>query len=83
MIAIRRLATTQPDFEAQLAELLAFESVQDPAADDAVAAILADVKALDGRAPGERPPASRRLEAALGRDFAERLVTALSTEPRR
>jgi histidinol dehydrogenase len=45
MIAIRRLATTQPDFEARLAELLAFESVQDPAVEAAVAAILADVKA--------------------------------------
>jgi len=45
MISIRRLATTQPDFEARLAELLAFESVQDPAVEATVAAILADVKA--------------------------------------
>ena len=42
---IRRLASTQPDFEARLAELLAYEPVQDPTVDAAVAAILADVKA--------------------------------------
>ncbi|MGH8661927.1 MAG: histidinol dehydrogenase [Burkholderiales bacterium] len=45
MIRILRLATTQPDFEARIAELLAIESIQDPAVDAAVAAILADVKA--------------------------------------
>ena len=45
MIPIRRLATTQPDFEAQLDALLAFETAQDPQVDIAVAAILADVKA--------------------------------------
>jgi len=45
MIRIRRLATTQPDFEARFAELLALESVQDPKIDADVAAILADVKA--------------------------------------
>ena len=45
MIPIRRLATTQADFDARFAELLAFESAQDPAIDSSVAAILADVKA--------------------------------------
>lgn len=45
MIAIRRLATSQPDFEARLAELLAFESAQEPQVEAVVAAILADVKA--------------------------------------
>jgi histidinol dehydrogenase len=45
MMRIRRLATAQPDFEARLAELLAFESVQDPTVEATVAAILADVKA--------------------------------------
>ena len=45
MMSIRRLASTQPDFEARLAELLAYEPVQDPTVDAAVAAILADVKA--------------------------------------
>ena len=42
---VRRLATTQPDFDARLAELLAFELAQDPAVEAAVAGILADVKA--------------------------------------
>jgi histidinol dehydrogenase len=45
MIQILRLATTQPDFDMRLAELLAFETVQDPTVEAAVAAILADVKA--------------------------------------
>mgnify|MGYP001237708858 FL=1 len=45
MIPIRRLATTQPDFDARLAELIAFESAQDPQVEATVAAILADVKA--------------------------------------
>jgi histidinol dehydrogenase len=40
----RRLSSTQPDFDARLAELLAFESAQDPRVDTAVAEILADVK---------------------------------------
>ncbi len=41
---MRRLATTDADFDARLAELLAFEAAQDPQVDAAVAAILADVK---------------------------------------
>ncbi len=41
---MRRLATTQADFDARLAELLAFEAAQDPGVDATVAAILADVK---------------------------------------
>jgi len=44
--------------------------------------LLADVKALDGR-EREKPPAHSRLEAVLGRDLADRLVAALSSEPRR
>jgi histidinol dehydrogenase len=45
MIAIRRLSTVQPDFNARLANLLAFESAQDPKVEADVAAILADVRA--------------------------------------
>ena len=41
---MRRLSTSQADFEARLAELLAFEAAQDPQVDATVAAILADVK---------------------------------------
>ncbi|MEN3352875.1 MAG: histidinol dehydrogenase [Betaproteobacteria bacterium] len=42
---MRRLATTQPDFAAQLEALLAFEAAQDPRVDTVVADILANVKA--------------------------------------
>ncbi len=41
---MRRLDTAQPDFDARLAQLLAFESAQDPQVDATVAAILADVR---------------------------------------
>jgi hypothetical protein len=40
--------------------------------------LLADVRALDRPVSGKRTPALARLEAALGRDFADRLVAALS-----
>jgi hypothetical protein len=42
--------------------------------------LLADVRALDASDTGKRAPAQIRLEAVLGRDFADRLVTALSHE---
>ena len=45
MIGIRRLDTSKPDFDARLAELLAFESAQDTEVDATVATIIADVKA--------------------------------------
>jgi hypothetical protein len=45
--------------------------------------LLADVRALDLPASGKRAPALTRLEAALGRDFADRLVAALSDAQRR
>jgi len=44
MISIARLSTAQPDFDARLAQLLAFDSAQDPAIDAAVEKILAEVK---------------------------------------
>ncbi|MGI8886058.1 MAG: hypothetical protein ACR2G9_04010 [Gaiellaceae bacterium] len=40
--------------------------------------LLADVNALAKFDPGHRASALVRLEAALGRDFADRLVAALS-----
>ena len=64
MIRIRRLDSTQPDFEAQLAELLAFESAQDPKVDTDVAAILADVRARGDAAVLEYTRRFDRLEAA-------------------
>jgi hypothetical protein len=45
--------------------------------------LLADVQALDLRDEDEaRTPALTRLEETLGREFADRLVAALSAEPR-
>ncbi|MFN9490908.1 MAG: histidinol dehydrogenase [Betaproteobacteria bacterium] len=41
---MRRLSTTQADFESRLASLLAFESAQDPQVETAVAAILDEVR---------------------------------------
>ncbi|MBA3375457.1 MAG: hypothetical protein H0U00_06530 [Actinobacteria bacterium] len=40
--------------------------------------LLADVNALDTSHPAQRASALIRLEAALGREFADRLVAALS-----
>jgi ABC-type uncharacterized transport system auxiliary subunit len=42
--------------------------------------LLADVQAFDTGITSKRAPAQIRLEAVLGRDFADRLVTALSEE---
>jgi hypothetical protein len=44
--------------------------------------LLADVKALIDAERDVRAPAQMRLEAAIGRDFADHLITALSSEPR-
>jgi len=40
--------------------------------------LLADVRAFDTERRGAKPPAHLRLEAALGRELADRLVAALS-----
>jgi hypothetical protein len=40
--------------------------------------LLADVSAIAGKSAVAKPPALDRLEAAIGRDFADRLVAALS-----
>jgi hypothetical protein len=44
--------------------------------------LLADVQAFDGNSE-EREPALSRLEEALGRDFADKLLEALIAEPKR
>ncbi len=44
MSSVQRLSTRQPDFEARLARLLAFEATQDESIETAVAAILAAVR---------------------------------------
>jgi hypothetical protein len=43
--------------------------------------ILEDVSALAGHEGTRKQPALDRLEAAIGRDFADRLVAALSDTP--
>ena len=50
MIAIKRLVSSDPEFACQLDALLAFEGAQDAQVDQAVAAILADVKARGDQA---------------------------------
>jgi hypothetical protein len=40
--------------------------------------LLADVSALEEKSAAPKLPALDRLEAAIGRDFADRLVAALS-----
>ena len=44
-LAIRRLDTSAPEFDAELAVLIAFEAAQDPGIDATVANIIADVRA--------------------------------------
>jgi hypothetical protein len=52
------------------------------AASAASSRLLLDVKESDGRNSDDREPALDRLEAALGRDLADRLVAALSKQAR-
>jgi histidinol dehydrogenase len=63
MVAIKRLNSRDADFEERLAALLAFESAQDPAVDEAVAAILSDVKARGDAAVVEYTNRFDRLSA--------------------
>ena len=82
MIELRRLDTAQPDFDARLAELLAFESAQDAQVEAAVTRIIADVKVrgdaalldytrrfdrVDAKAAAALEIAREDLRAALGR----------------
>jgi histidinol dehydrogenase len=64
MTTIRRLASDQPDFDARLQELLAFESTQDAAVESAVAGILADVKTRGDAALLDYTRRFDRVEAA-------------------
>ncbi len=65
---MRRLSTSQADFEARLTELLAFEAAQDPQVDVTVAAILADVKARGDAAVLEY---TARFDHVTARSLAE------------
>ncbi|MGB7480231.1 MAG: histidinol dehydrogenase, partial [Burkholderiaceae bacterium] len=63
-ITIRRLDAAQPDFDAQLRALLAFEAGEDAAIDGAAAAILADVRQRGDAAVLEYTARFDRLQAA-------------------
>ena len=64
MLNIRRLSTTDADFQAKLDALLAFETAQDDSIDTTVAGILADVKKRGDAAVLEYTKKFDRLDAA-------------------
>ena len=66
---MRRLSSRQPDFDARLAELLAFESAQDPQVDGIAAAILEDVKARGDAALVEHTQRLDRVQIARAADL--------------
>ena len=70
-LSLRRLDTTQPDFDARLDELLAFETGQDPQVDAAVAAILADVRARGDAAVLDY---TRRFDGVAANSMSELIV---------
>ncbi len=88
MIALRRLKSGAPGFEAQLSALLAFEGAQDPAVDAAVAGILEDVKRRGDAAVLEYTRRFDRVDASsvaaleLTRDEMQRALATLPA-PRR
>lgn len=69
-VAIKRLQSTAPDFQARLDALLAFEAAQDDQIDRTVSAILADVKARGDQAVVEYTNRFDRLSVA-GMDALE------------
>jgi len=83
MIALQRLVSGAPDFEARFAALLAFESAQDSAIDAAVAGILDDVKrrgdaaVLDYTRRFDRVQANSVAELELERDEMQRALADL------
>ena len=64
MTTIRRLRSTQPDFDAQLRALLALESAQDASIESTVAEILDDVKTRGDAALLDYTRRFDRLESA-------------------
>src|SRR3972149_1206006 len=83
MIALQRLVSGAPDFEARFAALLAFEGAQDSAIDAAVAGILDDVKrrgdaaVLDYTRRFDRVQANSVAELELERDEMQRALADL------
>ena len=88
MIALKRLASSAPDFAVRLAALLAFEAAQDPQIDSAVAAILADVKQrgdaalLDYTKRFDRVTAGSAAELEIGRAELQRALDGLPATQR-
>jgi histidinol dehydrogenase len=88
MLQLSRLDSASPDFDARLGRLLAFESTQDERIEQAVAAILADVKQRGDAAVLEYTRRFDRVEASdlsalrLTRAELERAFAALPTAQR-
>jgi histidinol dehydrogenase len=84
MPSIKRLATTDADFDRRFSDLLAFESAQDPKVDAAVAAILDDVRrrgdaaVIEYTARFDRVQAQSMAQLSIGRDA---LVAAMERLP--
>ena len=85
---IKRFSSTDADFEARLAALLAFESAQDESVERAVAAILTDVQARGDAAVLDYTNRFDRLNAAsigeleLSREALQQALAGLPTEQR-
>jgi len=88
VIAIKRFASVDIDFEKKLDALLAFEGAQDASVDQAVAAILADVKTrgdeavVDYTNRFDRLSAQSLAELELSRDQLQRSLDDLQIEQR-
>ncbi|MEK7874785.1 MAG: histidinol dehydrogenase [Pseudomonadota bacterium] len=88
MLALKRLASGAPDFEARFAALLAFEGAQDSAVDAAVAGILEDVKrrgdaaVLDYTRRFDRVQAASVAELELTREEMQRALATLPAASR-
>jgi histidinol dehydrogenase len=84
MLNIKRYSTSQPDFQARLIDLLAFEGAQDEAIDNVVAGILHDVKARGDAAVLEYTKRFDHLDAASATELElsqSRLKQALDNLP--
>ncbi len=85
---IKRLSSTDADFEARLAALLAFESAQDVSVEQAVAEILADVKVRGAAAVLDYPRRFDRLEVSslaeleLSQESLQQALAGLPAEQR-
>jgi histidinol dehydrogenase len=83
MTTLRRLQTSQPGFAQQLAALLAFENAQDPAIEQTVAELLADVRqrgdaaVLEYTQRFDRVQASSVAELEFTRDEMQNALTTL------